>query len=366
MIMSCSMYLFLIIAALMMTPLLSPLFIQSINSESITADIKTPDVYDWDDRNAKHEGGGRQSSDPDSSDWAVDMDDDEPVKDPSDESDTAGPAQHDPPPPTVQPGAADDHMDEVVNAIDEADQEPQNAAFAAAIRWALRARNLDLNGGNAGIGGGAEEIDEADDGIGLNLIGDRVDQEMDRARELIAEADRRIRQAEGHARLGPEGVFMGVRMGVNSGRGSIDRRTRRREKIVSKEKLQGDRRCGYASTLLPMHTPLSAELHPKDFIAAVVVDTVLSEVASILDGLAVDMVPFYHSARKQGKPVPPFTIGEIPCARSSLASRALEIVRVVVRSPYRRLLVTSVFRILIVHCGLRVKWAAAEALSRYS
>ena len=206
-------------------------------------DLKTPDLHDWDDRHAKQEGGGGQSSDPDSSDWALDVDDDEPVKDPSDDTDTAAPAQQDLPPPMVQPGAVEDHMVEAVNAIDDADQEPQNAAFAAAIRWALRARNLDLNGGNAGIGGGAEEIDEADDGIGLNLIGDRVDQNMDRARELIAEADRRIRQAEGHARLGPEGVFMGVRMGANSGRGNIDRRTRRREKIISKEKLQGDRQC---------------------------------------------------------------------------------------------------------------------------
>jgi hypothetical protein len=347
------------------TPLVSPLLYQSINSGTVTTDSKTPDLHEWDDRNAKQEGGGSQSSDPDSSDWAVDLDDDEPVNDPSDDTDAAVTVLHDTPTPMVQQGAVEDHMVEAVNAIDEADQEPQNAAFAAAIRWALRARNLDLNGGNAGIGGGAEEIDEADDGIGLNLIGDRVDQDMDRARELIAEADRRIRQAEGHARLGPEGVFMGVRMGANSGRGSIDRRTRRRDKIISKEKLQGDRRCAYASTLLPLHTPLNAELHPKDFIAAVVIDTVLSEVASILDGLAVDMVPFYHSARKLGKPVPPFMIGEIPCARSSLASRALEIVRVVVRSPYRKLLVTSVFRILLVHCGLRVKWAAAEALSRY-
>lgn len=329
--------------------------------------MKTPDLHDWDDRNAKPAGGFNQSVDPDSSDWAVDLDDDEPVRDPSDDSDAAGSgsAQHDPPPPVVQPGEVIDNMAEAVNAIEEAEQEPQNAAFAAAIRWALRARNLDLNGGNAGIGGGAEEIDEADDGVGLNLIGDRVDQDMDRARELIAEADRRIRQAEGHARLGPEGVGMGIRMGVNSARGSIDRRTRRREKNISKEKVQGDRRCGYAPTLLPLHTPLNAELHPKDFIAAVVIDTVLSEVASILDGLAVDMVPLYHSARKLGKPVPPFLIGEIPCARSSLGSRALEIVRVVVRSPYRKLLVTGVFRILLVHCGLRVKWAAAEALSRY-
>jgi hypothetical protein len=342
----------------------SSLLNQSINSEALTTDLRTPDLHDWDDRHAKQEGVGGQSSDPDSSDWALDVDDDEPVKDPSDDTDTAAPAQQDLPPPMVQPGAVEDHMVEAVNAIDDADQEPQNAAFAAAIRWALRARNLDLNGGNAGIGGGAEEIDEADDGIGLNLIGDRVDQNMDRARELIAEADRRIRQAEGHARLGPEGVFMGVRMGAISGRGSIDRRTRRREKIISKEKLQGDRRCGYASTLLPLHTPLNAELHPKDFIAAVVVDTVLSEAASILDGLVIDMVPLYHSARKLGKTVPPFTIGDVPCARSSLASRALEIVRAVVRSPYRRLLVTSVFRILLVHCGLRVKWAAAEALSR--
>jgi hypothetical protein len=347
------------------TPFVSPLLNQSINSSTVTTDSKTPDLHEWDDRNAKQDGGGSQSSDPDSSDWAVDLDDDEPVNDPSDDTDAAVPVLHDTPTPMVQQGAVEDHMVEAVNAIDEADQEPQNAAFAAAIRWALRARNLDLNGGNAGIGGGAEEIDEADDGIGLNLIGDRVDQDMDRARELIAEADRRIRQAEGHARLGPEGVFMGVRMGANSGRGSIDRRTRRRDKIISKEKLQGDRRCAYASTLLPLHTPLNAELHPKDFIAAVVIDTVLSEVASILDGLAVDMVPFYHSARKLGKPVPPFMIGEIPCARSSLASRALEIVRVVVRSPYRKLLVTGVFRILLVHCGLRVKWAAAEALSRY-
>ena len=50
---------------------------------------------------------------------------------------------------------------------------------------------------------------------------------------------------------------------------------------------------------------------------------------------------------------------------SRLKSVAINVVRLILRSSYRKLLIPSVFRILIAHCGIRVKLAVADALQRY-
>lgn len=244
---------------------------------------------------------------------------------------------------------------------EEQEYEPQNMAFAAAIRWALRARNLDMGAGGGGGGGGAEEIDGADEGVGRDILVDRVDQEVNRARELIIEADRHVRQAEDDVRR-DLGSGSGIR--ATSPRGGLERRIRRREKNNCRDKLLGERRPNTAPPLLPLDTPIRPDTNPKDFISAVVVDTVLNEVACALDSIALAVVPLFLSARKTKKS----SKGSV-CAASTYKMRAverkgLEVVRSIVNSSYRKLLVSGVFKMLMVHCGLRVKWATERAMHR--
>lgn len=294
----------------------------------------------------------------DECEWVLDEDDDEPI---------AGPG------PSVS-GESEEHSNESLSALaaivgstertavsngleEEQEHEPQNMAFAAAIRWALRARNLDGGGG----GGGAEEIDGTDEGVGRDILVDRVDQEVNRARELIVEADRQVRQAENDVRR-DLGSGLGIR--TTSPRGGLERRIRRREKSNCRDRLLGERRPNAAQLSLPLDTPIRPDSNPRDFIAAVVVDTVLNEVACALDSIALAVLPLFLSARKMKK-----SRKSTPCPASAykmsaVERKGLEVARSIVSSPYRKLLVSGVFKMLLVHCGLRVKWATAKALDR--
>jgi hypothetical protein len=299
----------------------------------------------------------------DGCDWVFDEEDDEPI---------AGPLG----------GDSEEHSKEsfstlsaivgsaertaVTNGLEEEQEhEPQNMAFAAAIRWALRARNLDVGGGaGGGGGGGAEEIDGTDEGVGLgrDILVDRVDQEVNRARELIVEADRHVRLAESDV-----GRDLGSGLGIRSTspRGGLERRIRRREKNNCRDRLLGERRPITAPPPLPLDTPIRPDTNPKDFIAAVVVDTVLNEVACALDSIALAILPLFQSARKMKKTSKGSVCPASAYKMSDVERKGLEVARSIVSSPYRKLLVSGVFKILLVHCGLRIKWTAAKALDRY-
>ena len=303
---------------------------------------------------------------------------------------------------------------------------PQQAALAAqrgvraAIRWALRGRNLEHNfnnddgtggivgarerggiRGGGGGGGGGEEIDEGDNIGDVEMTGEMVDDEINLARGFIIDADRRIRFAEIAARR----ALLGV-----TPRNNLDRRTRRREKTcLVRGHLQNEHRISSFLPVksLPLHTPLCPHEHPRDFIAVITVDIILKEVVSVLDNLALELVPQYEKKIMNKKSNERRNNGnnndcevqlpEIHCDRENnstiesenknknsnrirnrdkdedkdnnnnenkLRSLAIDVVRMMVRSPYRRLLVPGVFRVLLAHCGLRAKLAAADALER--
>ena len=90
----------------------------------------------------------------------------------------------------------------------------------------------------------------------------------------------------------------------------------------------------------------------------------LNEVACALDSIALAVLPLFLSARKikkssKSSPCPASTY-----KMSAVERKGLEVARSIVSSPYRKLLVSGVFKMLLVHCGLRVKWATAKALDR--
>ena len=292
--------------------------------------------------------------------WAIDTDDDEPVdetlSDHIDHVSTTSNFDFIRPHPTER---VDNHEAELVIAAEEIDQDAQNTNFAAAIRWALRTRNLDGLGGNEGSSGVAEEMDETDDIERLDAIGDRVDHNMLRARELVAGADRRIILAEAQLRRVSE-VDIGIGIGKVP-REEPDRQALTRDKGCSKENHSAEKQPRITHpVLLPLGTVLEPDKHPKDFIAVVVVDAVLCLAASVLDDFALDCFNSCHLSRGMGS-----QSRRGFCAENPLQSLSLSLVRTVLKSPYRALLVPKVFRTLLAHCGLRVKLAVADALKRY-
>ena len=301
----------------------------------------------------------------------------------------------------------------------------------AAIRWALRGRNPENNfigdlgrergggerggggggGGNGGVGREGEEIEQTDGILDQDqeITGEMVDAEMSRARELINEADRRIRFAEiASGRLQGEGTGEGrgagsgtgvggggVRWNTDSVRYNIDSNGK-----ISKDRnsLLRDRSEGLGSRWkssqhlnLPINTPLNATDYPKDYIAVVLIDIVLKEVVTVLDNIAMDSINEYNKScldndrvngsRKASQKCPNqnsdnngnaeydnltgiFKKKENETSKKLLSSLAINIVRTILRSTYRRLLIPNVFTVLTVHCGLRAKQAVAEALMR--
>lgn len=295
--------------------------------------------------------------------WALDTDDDEPVdgtsSDHVDHESTTSNINFVRPYPTER---VDDRDIELVAAVEDVDQEPQNTTFAAAIRWALRTRNLDVVniGGNEGTGGVAEEMDETDDTDRLDIIGDRVNHNILRARELVAGTDRRIRMAEVQLRRVSEVEnVLGVGIVPRAGSGP-DRQGARRDKGGPKERHPIEKQRYTTHPVLLVGTVLEPDKHPKDFIAVVIIDAVLNLVTSVLDDFALDCFQSCQPLRGMG--------GEsrrLFCTANPLQELALNIVNTILKSPYRALLVPSVFRTLLAHCGLRVKWAVADALKRY-
>ena len=309
-------------------------------------------------------------------------------------------------------GGADGDIDGDVDNL------PQQAALAAqrgvraAIRWALRGRhldnNLDRNGNTGGLGErgrGDEEIDERDHIGEMMITGDMVDAEINR--------DRRIRFAEIAARR----ALLG---GVPNN--NLQRRSRRREKTcLVRDHLQGDNKKIFflPQKSLPVNTPLCPDDHPRDFIAVVILDIVLKETVSVLDCLALELLPYYEEKIILNKSVKKdlnnngkydnnaknkkydnndnnntydnnckdlfsndlcrvdkkfenqYLVEKDKLSRidnnneSRLKTLAINVVRLILRSSYRKLLIPNVFRILIAHCGLRVKLAVADALQRF-
>ena len=326
--------------------------------EGLSSDRPTSDRHQWSENHTRPLGSSAFPSIYDYG-WAIDTDDDEPIDETSsdqvDQESTKSNFDF------IRPYPAERVADrdvELVAAIEEIDQETQNTTFAAAIRWALRTRDLDGVGGNEGTGGAAEEMDETDDIDRLDAIGDRVNHNMLRARELVTGADRRIRMAESQLR-GASEVEIGIGVGTVSRAGS-NRHALRRDKGGHKEKQPVDKQPYIAHPILPLGTVLEPDKHPRDFIAAVVVDAVLCLATSVLDDYALECFHSCHLSRgisSQSK-------RDFRDA-NPLQCLALSLTRTVLKSPYRALLVPRVFRTLLAHCGLRVKWAVADALKRY-
>ena len=285
---------------------------------------------------------------------------------------------------------------EVDGDIDgDGDDLPQQAALAAqrgvraAIRWALRGRNLDNNfDRDRDIGGlgergrregrGDEEIDERDQIGEMMITGDMVDAEINRDRRIRFDTDRRIRFAEIAARRALLGGMP---------RNNFDRRSRRREKTcLVRDHLQGEHKKSYflPQKSLPVNTALCPDEHPRDFIAVLILDIILKETVSVLENIALELLPHYEEKHMLNKS----TKKNLNASNkyndennnnnknnsmnrsgndneSRLKSVAINVIRLILRSSYRKLLIPSVFRILIAHCGIRVKLAVADALQRY-
>lgn len=336
------------------------LFIQSISAaEGPSPDRPSSDHHQLSESHTRPLGSSAFPSMYDYG-WAIDTDDDEPIDETSsdhvDQESTTSNFDFIRPYPAER---VDDRDVELVAAIEEIDQETQNTTFAAAIRWALRTRDLDGVGGNEGTGGAAEEMDETDDIDRLDAIGDRVNHNMLRARELVTGADRRIRVAESQLRGASEGVEIGIGVGTIARAGS-DRHALRKDKGGHKEKHSVDKQPYIAHPILPLGTVLEPDKHPRDFIAAVVVDAVLCLATSVLDDYALEC--FHTCLLSRG--ISSQSKRDFRAA-NPLQSLALSLIRTVLKSPYRALLVPRVFRTMLAHCGLRVKWAVADALKRY-
>ena len=371
--------------------------------------MQPPGLHDW----ADIEEESSEQCEPGQSDWAWDETDD--MQDTHDNADNERGTERVPgvpvripvagPVPAAAPvggvggaggagglGGVEERLAEVVRAVVEGEDggAHQQVTFAAqrgvraAILWALRGRHGDPDhllreGGGRGRG---EEIDNADGDVDLNLgrgdgRGGDGGVEAIRAREAVIEEDRRNRFAEVAVR--------GAQVGANA-RNTSDSRTRRRGRITLMrdrlhDRLEGaSRRNSSDAPRLWLHTVLNPEEHPRDFISVVVVDSVLKECVSALDSLAMDLVSHYETARQAGKrkeersgskvfkpdktDESPYTFSDSNKGKNRLTDLALDIVSLLVRSPYRGVLVPGVFRVLLVHCGLRVKWAATEALKR--
>lgn len=333
---------------------------QSINStEGLNPDRSSSDPHQWSESHTRPLGLSTFPSMYDYG-WAVDTDDDEPIDETSsdhvDQESTTLNFDFIRPYPAER---VDDRDVELVAAIEEIDQETQNTTFEAAIRWALRTRDLDGVEGNEGTGGAAEEMDETDDIDRLDAIGDRVNHNMLRAREVVTGADRRIRLAESQLRRASE-VEIGIGVGTVSRAGS-DRHAFRRDKGGHKEKHAVDKQPYIEHPILPLGTVLEPDKHPRDFIAAVVVDAVLCLATSVLDDYALEC---FHSCQLS-RGMSSQSKRDFRAA-NPLQSLALSLIRTVLQSPYRALLVPRVFRTLLAHCGLRIKWAVADTLKRYT
>ena len=338
------------------------IIIQSINfTESLNPCRSPLDSSQWNGSHVRSEGHFKLPSIYDH-EWALDTDDDEPVDETSsddvDHESTTSNINFLRPYPTER---VDDRDIELVAAVEDIDQEAQNTTFAAAIRWALRTRNLDVVniGGNEVTGGVAEEMDETDDTDRLDMIGDRVNHNILRARELVAGTDRRIRLAETQLRRVSEiENVLGVGAVPRAGSGP-DRKGAKRDKGGSEERHPIEKQRYTTHPVLLVGTVLEPDKHPKDFIAVVIVDAVLNLVTSVLDDFALDCYQSCQPLRGMGSEAK-----RVSCTANPLQELALNIVKTILKSSYRALLVPGVFRTLLAHCGLRVKWAVADALKR--
>jgi hypothetical protein len=140
----------------------------------------------------------------------------------------------------------------------------------------------------------------------------------------------------------------------------------------------------------PLYTLLSPAKYPKDYMGAVLMDIIMAEIVLILDDYAMKL--FYTcngnnvnksnnknqnmSDRKQKEFNNMNRINhniienkntennDNKLDTTCLISTALKITKIIVKSKSRKVLVPMVFRILIGHCGLRVKAVAKETLLR--
>jgi hypothetical protein len=129
----------------------------------------------------------------------------------------------------------------------------------------------------------------------------------------------------------------------------------------------------------PLGTILTPTKLPKDFIGVVLMDVVMAELVLILDGYAMKL--FYTCSGKSNnqnqnrnksdkidhniKIIDQNTRKKVDnkdieknfdtLDNTCLTSTALRIVQIIIKSNSRKVLVPMVFRVLIAHCGLRVK-----------
>jgi hypothetical protein len=185
---------------------------------------------------------------------------------------------------------------------------------------------------------------------------------------------------------------------INQGLGEntrrpLDRRARRRERVVMiEEKFQptykDSERTKDSLLTLPLYTLLTPAKYPKDYIGVVLMDMIMAELVLILDDYAMKL--FYAcngnnvnksnnknqnmSNRKEKDFNNMNSMNDNMIENKNtekndnilentcLISTALKIIKTIVKSNFRKVLVPMVFRILIGHCGLRVKAIAKDAL----
>jgi hypothetical protein len=122
----------------------------------------------------------------------------------------------------------------------------------------------------------------------------------------------------------------------------------------------------------PLYTILTPAKYPKDFIGVVLMDVIMAELVLILDNHAMklfytcrgrsnnqnqnrndcDKIDHNIKIKVENKDI---ENNSDTLDNTYLISTALRIIQIIIKSNSRQVLVPMMFRVLIAHCGLRVK-----------